>query len=105
MLSLHYQEIIEDQYDCVDRIVVNGYISQLQVPGGFRNWYRNFNGHDKDLTQNRLIKFAGRYSRRIYAFAEKKGIPIIECKTEQRKHQIAKEYLPKDKKSCGLFSL
>lgn len=102
-LSLHYQEKLEDQYDCIDRIVVNGYIPKLQVPGGFRNWYRDLNGDDKDLTQNRLIKFAGRFSRRIYAFAEKKSIPIIECKTEQRKHEIANEYLPKDKESKGLF--
>lgn len=102
-LSLHYQENLEDQYDCIDRIVVNGYIGKLQIPGGFRNWYRDFNGDDKDLTQSRLIKFAGRFSRRIYAFAEKKGIPIIECKTEERKHLIANEYLPKDINNCGLF--
>ncbi len=102
-LSLHYQEKLEDQYDCIDRIVVNGYIGKLQIPGGFRNWYRDFNGDDKDLNQNRLIKFAGRFSRRIYAFAEKKGIPIIECKTEERKNLIANEYLPEDKNNCGLF--
>jgi len=102
-LSLHYQASLQDQYDCTDRIVINGYIPKLQMPGGFRNWYRDFNGDDKDLVQSRLIKFAGRYSRRIYAFAEKKGIPVIECKTEQRKHQIARQYLPKDKNSSGLF--
>ncbi|HZX58487.1 MAG TPA: hypothetical protein VFE54_07165, partial [Mucilaginibacter sp.] len=75
-MSLHYQENLEDQYDCIDRIVINGYIGKLQIPGGFRNWYRDFNGDDKDLTQSRLVKFAGRYSRRIYAFAEKRGIPV-----------------------------
>ncbi len=102
-LSLHYQENLEDHYDCIDRFVINGYLRKLQMPGGFRNWYRDFNGDDKDLTQARLIKFAGRFSRRIYAFAEKKGIPVIECKTEERKHQIANEYLPKDKTSSGIF--
>jgi predicted transcriptional regulator len=102
-LSLHYQDKLEDQYDCIDRFVINGYIPKLQIPGGFRNWYRDFNGDDKDLTQSRLIKFAGRFSRRIYAFAQKKGIPIIECKAEQRKHEIANEHLPKDKNSNGLF--
>jgi predicted transcriptional regulator len=102
-LSLHYEEKLQDQYDCIDRIVVNGYITKLQIPGGFRNWYRDLNGDDKDLTQSRLIKFAGRFSRRIYAFAQKKNIPIIECKAEQRKHEIANEHLPKDKNSNGLF--
>ncbi len=54
-LSLHYQDKLEDQYDCIDRIVVNGYISKLQVPGGFRNWYRSFNGDDKDLTLRGIV--------------------------------------------------
>ncbi len=33
-LSLHYQENLDDQYDCIDRIVVNGYIKKLQIPRG-----------------------------------------------------------------------
>ena len=102
-LSLHYEEKLESQYDCIDRIVLNAYIPQLHIPGGFRNWYRDFNGDDKDLTTNRLIKFAGRFSRRVYAFAEKRSIPIIESNARERKHEIAEEYIPKDKNFTGLF--
>ena len=60
-LSLHNQQSLEDEYDCLDRIVLNSYIKKLQVPGGFRNWYRDFNGNDKDLTRSLLIKFARRF--------------------------------------------
>ena len=59
-LSLHYQANLEDQYDCTDRIVVNGYIGKLQIPGGFRNWYRDFNGDDKDLTPEPLSQICGK---------------------------------------------
>ena len=102
-LSLHYEDKLEDQYDCIDRIVLNAYIPQLHIPGGFRNWYRDFNGDDKDLTTNRLIKFAGRFSRRVYAVAEKRSIPIIESNARERKHEIAEAYIPKDKNFTGLF--
>ena len=33
-LSLRNQQSVEDEYDCLDRIVINGYIKKLQVPGG-----------------------------------------------------------------------
>lgn len=102
-LTLHYEDKLEGQYDCIDRIVLNAYIPKLQMPGGFRNWYRDFNGDDKDLTKNRLIKFAGRFSRRLYAFAGKKGIPVIESKAQERKHEIAEPFIPKDKNFTGLF--
>ena len=102
-LSLHYEDKLEDQYDCIDRIVLNAYIPQLHIPGGFRNWYRDFNGDDKDLTTNRLIKFAGRFSRRVYAVAEKRSIPVIESNARERKHEIAEAYIPKDKNFTGLF--
>lgn len=102
-LALHYEDKLEDQYDCIDRIVLNAYIPKLQMPGGFRNWYRDFNGDDKDLTTNRLIKFAGRFSRRIYAVAGKRHIPIIESKAQERKHEIAAAYIPRDKNFTGLF--
>ncbi|MGI0062426.1 MAG: hypothetical protein ACREBA_08245, partial [Nitrosotalea sp.] len=102
-LSLHYEDKIAGEYDCVDRIVLNGYIRLLQMGGGFRNWYRDYNGDDKDLNNDRLMKFAGRFSRRLYAFAKSKGIPIISCKAGERKHDVAKEYHPKDAGFTGLF--
>lgn len=102
-LTLHYEDMLEGEYDCIDRIVLNAYIPKLQMPGGFRNWYRDFNGDDKDLTTNRLIKFAGRFSRRLYAFAKKKSIAVIDSNSRERKHEIAEACIPKDKNFNGLF--
>lgn len=56
ILALHYEDKLEHQYDCIDRIILDVYIPKLQMPGGFRNWYRDFNRDDKNLTTNRLIK-------------------------------------------------
>lgn len=39
-LTAHYEEILEGAYDCVDRLVLNGYFSQGCSPGGFRVWFR-----------------------------------------------------------------
>lgn len=103
LLSLHYQDKLEGEYDCVDRIVLNGYIRMLQMGGGFRNWYRDLNGDDKDLTNERLMRMAGRFARRLYSFCKSKDIPVISCKSGDRKHDIAEGYIPRDEGFKGLF--
>ena len=36
-----YDELLTNNYDSVDRIVLNGYCKQCLSPGGFRNWWRS----------------------------------------------------------------
>lgn len=104
-LSGHYKEVLEGIYDCPDRIVLNGYFIQGCIPGGFRNWFRALKGSDKDLSNNTLMKMAGRFSSRIRAFCKSKDIPLIYFKAGERKHEKAEELLPKDKNFTGLFAV
>lgn len=102
-LSQHYSEILDGIYECADRIVMNGYYRPGYNGGGFRNWWRRLYGSDDNLDKNHLMRMAGRFSRRIKAFTDKEGIPLIYCKTKDRKHIVAEEYIPKDKNFCGIF--
>ena len=40
-----------------------------------------------------LMRLAGRFARRVRAYAEANGVPVIDCKAGERKHLIAEEYL------------
>ena len=42
--SAHYAELCDGDYDCVDRIVLNGYFRFAQSAGGFRMWWRAWMG-------------------------------------------------------------
>ena len=101
----HYQELLDGTYDCVDRIVLNGYFRLAQAPGGFRYWWRKLHGTDENLNDTMLMRYAGRFARRIRAYAEKAGIPLIECKRGERKHEIAERFLPTTKNFRGIFCI
>jgi hypothetical protein len=65
----YHQELLDGRYDCVDRIVLNGYFSLGQTGGGFRCWWRELFGSDATLNTNHLQRMAGDFSRRLHAFA------------------------------------
>jgi hypothetical protein len=100
-----YQEHLDGTYDCVDRVVLNAYFPLGQSPGGFRTWWRTLKGSDKDLDNTNLMRFAGRFSRRIHAYAKKEGIPLIHCQRGERKHEIAEQHIPKDPDFRGVFCI
>lgn len=102
-LSQAYADLLDGIYDCPDRIVLNAYYQRGHIPGGFRLWWRDLHGSDEKLDNEHLMRMAGRFSRRIRAYGQKHGIPIIDCKPGTRKHQIAQEYLPQDPAFQGLF--
>ncbi len=105
--SMDYGEYLNGTYDLVDRIVLNGYYRLAQSAGGFREFWRRLHGSDENLDNTHLIRWAGRFARRVHAFANKNQIPIIECKKhfndDQRKHEIAAELLPSDPEFVGVF--
>lgn len=98
-----YAELLEGSYDCVDRIVINAYNPLLQQAGGFRHWWRQWKGSDAGLETASLMRLAGRYGKRVRAYAEAHQIPVIECDGEVRKHTLAEEHLPKDATVQGVF--
>src|SRR5258708_30942555 len=101
--SSYYQNLIEGRYDCVDRIVVNGYFSRGHTGGGFRTWWRELMGTDDTLDQAHLLRLAGRFSRRVHAYAKANALPLLHCAPGERKHELAEKHLPKDPSFTGLF--
>ena len=49
------------------------------------------------------MRMAGRFSRRIRAYAKAHDIPVVDCSVGERKHDLAQEYLAKTKITRGLF--
>ena len=103
--SEHYMEQLDGTYDCVDRIVLNAYFIMGQTGGGFRTWWRQLMGDDSQLDNTHLMRFAGRFSRRIRASAHKNNIPLIHCKPKERKHETAQQYIPKAPLFQGVFCI
>src|SRR6266487_1617957 len=103
-LSKRYGQLLTGAYDCVDRIVLNAYFSLGHNPGGFRAWWRRLHeGSEAHLDNTHLMRMAGRFSRRVRAFAKAHNIPVIDCGRGDRKHQIAEEYLATHPVSRGVF--
>jgi hypothetical protein len=98
-----YQDLLTGSYDCVDRIVLNGYFRMAHMPAGFRTWWRKLTGSDDTLDNTHLMRMAGRFSRRIRGYAKAHGIPVIDCRIRQRKHDLAAQYLTQTKVTQGVF--
>jgi hypothetical protein len=101
--SAYYAGFLDGVYDCVDRIVLNAYFRLGQSAGGFRTWWRKLEGSDDNLDNAHLMRMAGRFSRRVHAHAKAHRIPIIYCGRDERKHEIAEQYLPREPGFVGVF--
>ena len=89
-----YGDLLTGSYDCVDRIVLNAFFPLGHNPGGFRTWWRRWHdGSDDDLDNTHLMRMAGRFARRVKAWGEANGVPVVYCRAGERKHQIAEEHL------------
>jgi hypothetical protein len=93
--SQYYAELLDGIYDCVDRIVLNAFFPLGQTGGGMRSWWRQLHGDDSQLDDKHLREMAGTFSRRLHAFCAKQGIPIIEARSGERKHELAEPHVPK----------
>jgi len=101
--SQYYASYLEDAYDVLDRLVLNAYFALGQSPGGFRTWWRRLSGGDENLDNAHLMRLAGRFSRRLRAWAEKNKVAVVDCAAGERKSEIAAEYLPADPSFRGVF--
>jgi len=99
-----YGDLLTGSYDCVDRIVLNAYYPLGPNPGGFRVWWRRWHDDsDEQLDNAHLMRLAGRFARRVRAWAETNQVPVIDCKAGERKHLIAEEYLGEHTVGVGVF--
>jgi hypothetical protein len=76
--------LLAGSYDCVDRIVLNAYYPMGNTAGGFRTWWRRLiGGSDADadavLDNAHLMRLAGRFARRVRAWAAGNAVPVIDC--------------------------
>ena len=72
-LSERYQDLLTGSYDCVDRMVLNGYFRPGHSAGGFRIWWHNLTGTVETLDNTHRMRLAGRFSRRIRAGPRQRG--------------------------------
>ena len=100
-----YIHTLDGSYDCVDRIVLNGYFLFGQSPGGFRAWWRDLCGSDETLNDTHLMRLAGRFSRRLRAWARKNDVPVIYTATGERMHPIVESKQPDDPGFTGIFCI
>jgi len=100
-----YEEFLDGYYDCVDRMVLNAYVPKCGDGGGFRVWWRSIFQSDDQLDNAHLMRMAGRFSRRLPAWAKAKGVPVVDCARGERKHLTAQEYLDHHTVEPGLFRI
>jgi hypothetical protein len=103
--SEHYNDALDGSYDCVDRVVLNGYFIFGQSPGGFRAWWRDLFGSDETLDDTHLMRLAGRFSRRLRAWARKNYIPVIDATKGERMHPVVQSLRPPDPDFAGVFCI
>jgi len=105
-----YADLLDATYDSVDRIVLNGYYSMASSPGGFRTWWRSLFGTDDNLNNAHLMRFSGRFSRRLRAWAKHQGIPVMDATSgggaeSERTHQRVEKLRPADESFTGVFCI
>lgn len=55
------------------------------------------------LDNAHLMRLAGRFSRRVRAYAKAHRIPVIDCPVTERKHELAEQYLKTTTVTEGVF--
>ena len=108
--AARYAGLLAGWYDCVDRIVLNAYYPMGNTAGGFRTWWRRLIGGsdaeaDAVLDNTHLMRLAGRFARRVRAWAADNAVPVIDCTAGERKHLIAEEYLRTHSVGPGVFMI
>jgi hypothetical protein len=102
-LSTLYGDLLEGSYDCVDRVVLNAYFTMGQTGGGLRTWWRALYDSEENLDDNHLMRMAGRFSRRLRAWAKENEVPMVYSSPGERKHDIASQHLATNEVKPGLF--
>jgi hypothetical protein len=104
-LSALYSDLLDGSYDCVDRVVLNAYFGMGQTGGGLRVWWRALYGSDDNLDDSHLIRMAGRFSRRLRAWAKENKVPVTYCSPGEDKHRTAEQHLATHETKPGLFMI
>jgi hypothetical protein len=102
--SERYGSLLAGSYDCPDRIVLNAFYPPGYSGGGFGYWWRLLHdGCEDQLDDAHLMRWAGRFARRVKAWGRANGVPVLFCTADQRKYEIAEEYLAAHAPGYGVF--
>ena len=104
-LTRDLSEMLEGHYDCMDRITLNGFFPLGSTSGGLLTWW-NALAKGETLDEEKLRSFSGAFSRRVRAWAEKNGVPIIDFAIgDKTKHEQAEKLQPEDPSFTGVFAV
>ena len=94
MTEIDINEILKEHVtldiECIDRIYLNGYIPNLQIPGQLVNFLRH-RGY-RIPSPAMLGKMTDEYKADVEAFATENGIPLFHFERGVRKDDVAAEY-------------
>ena len=88
--------------------MLNAYYPMGNTAGRFRTWWRRLIGGsdaeaDAVLDNTHLMRLAGRFARRVRAWAADTAVPLIDGTAGERKHLVAEEYLRTHSVGPGVF--
>ena len=88
--------------------MLNAYYPMGNTAGRFRTWWRRLIGGsdaeaDAVLDNTHLMRLAGRFARRVRAWAADTAVPVIDGTAGERKHLVAEEYLRTHSVGPGVF--
>src|SRR3970040_72861 len=98
-------EILRDhvnlEVDCMDRLYLNGYIPNLQVPGQLVNFLTKHRGN---VIPSPILlgKIGQQFQQAIHEYAERHKIPLVHFESGERKDDLAQEYRLKFSQAEGV---
>ena len=92
---LNVKEVLQDKVDleieCVDRVYLNGYVKNLQMPGGVVNFIREQKGWPIPSPQ-KMKEISQGFVKEVEAYAKGQEIPLIRFEKKAKKEEVAKAY-------------
>jgi len=106
MLPQSVAELIRNhvtlELEGIDRLYLNGYVPSLQTEGGFVHFVRHHLGFPIASTAV-IAPMTDRFVRSIERFAKDQGVDVVAFAKDQRKDDIAKDYLARCSFSEGVL--
>jgi hypothetical protein len=80
------------EVECLDRLYLNVYVPRLQRVPGVLGFFRDHRG--QPIASSALMApISARFVAALRAFAQERGLPLVDFKRGERKDDIAKEHL------------
>lgn len=90
------------ELESLDRVYLNVYQPQLQTPQAMFWFLRRFHGEGA-VSSRKMAEITGRFIKDIADYAETHGVPVIAFEKNQRKEDVAAEYLRRSDGGEGIL--